>query len=161
MAEFLIFVLVVNGCLVQMAFRQLHKDLEVDRTADFFFPAARLPLLSLAWLAVGAVFLKQYGVGGDRTALALADGVSIVWALFAMAIVLAGIARNVEPLRWAGLVLFAIVSVKVFLHDVASLDTFWRIVAFLILGVVLVAGSFVYLKFREKFTVSPREDAAP
>lgn len=232
---------------------------EVDRTADFFFPAARLPLLSLVWLGVGAIFLRQYAVRGDRTALALAGcvvaavlvklfawdlpawgvderfvagpgyslldaglravdfgaviaflavavavtagprvaeartllavaclstlfayltletnsflaayysglragGVSIVWALFALALVLAGIARNFGPLRWTGLVLFAIVSGKVFLHDLASLDTFWRIVAFLILGVVLIAGSFVYLKFRETFVVVPGGDTTP
>jgi uncharacterized membrane protein len=82
-----------------------------------------------------------------------AGGVSIVWATFALALVLAGIARGIGPLRWAGLVLFAVVSGKVFLHDLASLDTFWRIVAFVILGLLLIAGSFVYLRFRETFTV--------
>jgi uncharacterized membrane protein len=86
-----------------------------------------------------------------------AGGVSIVWAVFALALVLAGIARNVGPLRLVGLGLFAIVSGKVFLHDLASLDTFWRIVAFIILGLLLIAGSFVYLKYREKFTVRAGE----
>jgi uncharacterized membrane protein len=80
-----------------------------------------------------------------------------VWAVFALALVLAGIARNVGPLRLVGLGLFAIVSGKVFLHDLASLDTFWRIVAFIILGLLLIAGSFVYLKYREKFTVRAGE----
>jgi len=245
--------------LAGIAVLLFYVHLEVDRTADFFFPAARLPLLSLVWLGVGAIFLRRYAVRGDRTALALAGcvvaavlvklfawdlpawgvderfvagpgyalldaglravdfgaviaflavavgvtagprvaeartllavaclgtlfayltletnsflaayypglragGVSIVWALFALSLVLAGIARNVGPLRWTGLVLFAIVSGKVFLHDLASLDTFWRIVAFLILGVVLIAGSFVYLRFREKFVVAPGGDTTP
>jgi uncharacterized membrane protein len=234
--------------------------LEVDRTADFFFPAARLPLLSLVWLGIGAIFLARFAVRGERTALALAGGVavavlvklftwdlpawgvderfvagpgysaldaglraldfgaviaflavayavaggpragaearpllavaclgtlfayltletnsflaayypglraggvSIVWAIFALALVVAGIARNFGPLRWAGLVLFAIVSGKVFLHDLASLDTFWRIVAFIILGLLLIAGSFVYLKYRETFTLEADGDAVP
>ncbi len=83
-----------------------------------------------------------------------AGGVSIVWAVFALALVLAGIAKHVGPLRWSGLVLFAVVSVKVFLHDLASLDAFWRIIAFIVLGLLLLAGSFLYLRFRESFSVT-------
>ncbi|MFM7108528.1 MAG: DUF2339 domain-containing protein [Planctomycetaceae bacterium] len=90
-----------------------------------------------------------------------AGGVSIVWALFALALVLAGIARNLWPLRWAGLALFAVVSAKVFLHDLASLDQFWRIVAFVILGLLLLAGSFVYLRFRETFAIASKTGDAP
>lgn len=89
-----------------------------------------------------------------------AGGVSIVWAIFALALILRGIAKNVAGVRYLGLGLFAIVSGKVFFHDLASLDQFWRIVAFVLLGVLLLAGSFVYLKYREKFavTIAAQED---
>jgi uncharacterized membrane protein len=80
-----------------------------------------------------------------------AGGVSIVWAAFALGLILRGIAKNVPGVRYFGLALFAIVSGKVFFHDLASLDAFWRIIAFVLLGVLLLAGSFVYLRYREKF----------
>jgi uncharacterized membrane protein len=80
-----------------------------------------------------------------------AGGVSIVWAAFALGLILRGIAKNVPGVRYFGLALFAIVSGKVFFHDLASLDPFWRIIAFVLLGVLLLAGSFVYLRYREKF----------
>ena len=83
-----------------------------------------------------------------------AGGVSILWAVFALALVLRGIAKNVVALRYLGLALFTIVSLKVFFVDLARLDQFWRIVAFGVLGVLLMAGSFVYLKYREEFTVA-------
>jgi uncharacterized membrane protein len=97
-------------------------------------------------------FLRTYSDG------LRAGGVSIVWALFALALILRGIAKNVSSLRYVGLGLFAIVSAKVFFNDLATLDQFWRIIAFIVLGVLLLAGSFVYLKYREKFAVGGREN---
>jgi uncharacterized membrane protein len=81
-------------------------------------------------------------------------GVSILWALFALALVGRGIARNVAVLRYLGLGLFAVVSWKVFFVDLDQLDQFYRIIAFVILGGLLIAGSFVYLKYREKFATA-------
>lgn len=78
-------------------------------------------------------------------------GVSILWSLFALALILRGIKKNVPALRYLGLALFAIVSWKVFFVDLAQLDQLYRIVAFVLLGVLLLAGSFVYLKYRETF----------
>jgi uncharacterized membrane protein len=84
-----------------------------------------------------------------------AGGVSITWALFALAFLIGGISRRIPALRYCGLALFGIVAVKVFTSDLDSLDSFYRIVAFLILGVLLLVGSFLYLRFRETFSVEP------
>ena len=90
-------------------------------------------------------------------------GVSILWSIFAFTWLLRGIWRNNKPLRYAGLTLFTIVVIKVFFRDLAELDQFYRIIAFIVLGIVVLAGSFVYLKYRETFTLktadSPREPA--
>ncbi len=90
-----------------------------------------------------------------------AGGVSILWSVFAFSWLLRGIWRNERPLRYAGLTLFAIVIGKVFFRDLATLDSFYRIIAFIILGVMVLAGSFIYLKYRETFAVtaaaSPQE----
>jgi hypothetical protein len=80
-----------------------------------------------------------------------AGGVSILWALFALGLLLSGILRNVSALRYAALALFTVVAGKVFFGDLARLDAFYRIIAFLCLGVLVLAASFVYLKFRHTF----------
>lgn len=90
-----------------------------------------------------------------------AGGVSVVWGAYALSFVLVGIAKRLWQLRWAGLVLFAVVSVKVFFNDLASLDSFWRIIAFISLGLILLAGSFLYLRFRETFAVTTPERTPP
>lgn len=87
-------------------------------------------------------------------------GVSILWSIFALAFIMRGIAKNKAMLRYLGLGLFAIVSVKVFFVDLDQLDQFYRIVAFVLLGVLLLAGSFGYLRYRDKFLLQaePRQD---
>jgi uncharacterized membrane protein len=85
-----------------------------------------------------------------------AGGVSITWALFALAFLVVGIRHRLSALRYCGLALFGIVAVKVFTSDLDSLDSFYRIVAFLILGVLLLFGSFLYLRFRETFSTEPQ-----
>ena len=97
-------------------------------------------------------FLSVY-VPGLRS-----GGVSILWSIFAFSWLLQGIWRNVRPLRYAGLALFALVIWKVFFSDLAQLDSFYRIIAFIVLGMMVLAGSFIYLKYRETFAVQNLED---
>ena len=100
-------------------------------------------------------FLYHY-IPGLRT-----GGVSILWTLFALALILRGIWKNLRALRYIGLGLFTIVAGKVFFVDLSQLDQIYRIVAFLVLGILLLVGSFIYLKYRDAFAqkASP-EDAA-
>ncbi len=89
-----------------------------------------------------------------------AGAISILWSVFALALIMRGIAKNEQALRYLGLGLFAVVSVKVFFFDLEQLDQFFRIIAFVLLGLLLLAGSFGYLKFRDKFELQtkPRQD---
>ena len=52
--------------------------------------------------------------------------------------------RQSPPLRWQALVLFGLVVVKVFVYDSSYLERFYRILSFLVLGLVLLIVSFLY-----------------
>lgn len=80
-------------------------------------------------------------------------GVSILWSLFALGLLLRGIGKDVKVVRYLGLGLFAVVAWKVFFVDLSRLDQFYRIVAFILLGILVLCGSFLYLKYRETFAV--------
>ncbi|QDU37194.1 hypothetical protein Mal4_15030 [Maioricimonas rarisocia] len=88
-------------------------------------------------------------------------GISILWSIFALGLILRGISGNVRPLRYVGLTMFGIVTWKVFFVDLQQLDQFYRIVAFIVLGILVLCGSFLYLKFRETFAEETPEDDAP
>lgn len=81
-----------------------------------------------------------------------AGGVSILWSMFALSLLLQGIRHELRPLRYIGLTLFSVVVFKVFLLDLADLDALYRIIAFLILGGLVISGSFLYLRARRTFS---------
>jgi uncharacterized membrane protein len=55
-----------------------------------------------------------------------------------------GLWRRSAFVRWQALVLIAATIVKVFAYDVSELDRAYRILSFIVLGVLLLAISFVY-----------------
>jgi uncharacterized membrane protein len=88
-------------------------------------------------------------------------GISILWSLFALALIVGGIHRSAGQLRFAGLGLFTVVAFKVFLFDLANLDQFYRIIAFILLGILILSGAFLYLKYRQTFAsthTTPSQD---
>lgn len=87
-----------------------------------------------------------------------AGGITALWALFAIAFTSSGIWRNIRPLRYMGLILFAIVAGKVFLFDLSEMPMIFRMVAFLVVGVALLLGSFAYLFANKKFMIETKPE---
>lgn len=88
-------------------------------------------------------------------------GISIFWSLFAIALLLAGILKGRAALRGIGLVLLGGTILKVFFVDLAGLDQLYRIIAFIVLGIVVLVGSFLYFKFSSRFETASDEDRSP
>ena len=72
-------------------------------------------------------------------------------ASFAAAFIAGGIWKQVRPLRLIGLILFAIIVGKVFLVDLAHMPVIYRAIAFLVVGILLLLGSFAYLFASRQF----------
>ncbi len=78
-------------------------------------------------------------------------GVSILWAAFALSLIFFGIQRQFKILRLVGLSLFAVVAYKVFFIDLARLEQVYRILAFMILGLVILGGAYFYMRYQHAF----------
>jgi len=78
-------------------------------------------------------------------------GVSILWSIFALTLVFNGIKRQIAALRLVGLALFALVAWKVFFIDLARLEQIYRIVAFIVLGMLALGGAFFYMRYQQTF----------
>ena len=76
---------------------------------------------------------------------------TIVWAASAFAILTVGIMRRLEAVRYAGLGLLGLAVAKLLFIDTASLATPARVAVFAAVGVLMVAGAFLYLKFKTLF----------
>lgn len=125
-------------------FRLLVGDVRAKLAGQVFGCAALALLFVFLSLEVNT-FLEHY-IPGLR-----AGGVSILWSLFAVGLLLGGIWKDLQRLRYVALGLFAVVAWKVFFSDLARLDQIYRIVAFAVLGVLVLSGSFIYLKYRHAF----------
>jgi uncharacterized membrane protein len=69
---------------------------------------------------------------------------SIAWAVYGIALMIVGFWRHIKTLRFAALGLFAILLVKVFIMDMSTVKSVYRIAAFLATGITLVAVSYLY-----------------
>ncbi|MET0851797.1 MAG: DUF2339 domain-containing protein [Candidatus Rokuibacteriota bacterium] len=114
---------------------------------------ALLIVLSLHWIEHQAIVqraatrARQRGLV-DAVRWQTQVGLSVLWALSAAAALGWGFLRQAAAVRWAGLGLLGVVIGKVFLVDLAAVATAYRIVSFLILGLVLLGVSVLYQKGR-------------
>ncbi len=69
---------------------------------------------------------------------------SALWMAYGAMLMIVGFLRRSAFVRWQALVLIAATIAKVFIYNVSQLDRGYRIVSFIILGVLLLAISFVY-----------------
>ncbi|MBO4491892.1 MAG: DUF2339 domain-containing protein [Lentisphaeria bacterium] len=79
-------------------------------------------------------------------------GVSVWWSLCAVSLVFSGIRWRLKALRIAGIALFAVCAGKVFFADLDGLDQIWRIAAFALIGIVMLSGAVLYIRFKDLFT---------
>jgi len=69
---------------------------------------------------------------------------STLYMAYGAALMAVGFWRRSAFLRWQALALLGFTIGKVFIYDVSELEKAYRIVSFIILGVLLLAISFVY-----------------
>jgi uncharacterized membrane protein len=72
---------------------------------------------------------------------------SIVWALFALILLIIGIVKRIRAARFASIGLLGIVLIKLFFHDLSTLDQLYRIAAFIVVAIIAILSSFLYQRF--------------
>jgi len=75
---------------------------------------------------------------------------SSLWALVGVGTLIAGLVKDKVVLRQAALALLAVTVAKVFLYDLASLTSIYRVASFIALGLLLLAGAFAWQRIRPR-----------
>lgn len=103
-----------------------------------------LSFFSTVWLAVGTNnLLYQLGWADEANA-----GFSVSLGVAGFILMALGMRLHVKTLRMASLVTFGLVLLKLGLVDLWLLPTIGKVVAFIILGVILLVLSFLYQKLK-------------
>ena len=73
---------------------------------------------------------------------------SAAWLVYSLVLFAAGVIRSAPAARYAAIFLFGLSILKIFLRDLSFLDTPYRIVSFLVLGLILLLVSYIYQRYR-------------
>jgi hypothetical protein len=98
---------------------------------------------ALALLYLASILAVTY-IDGQPGQLTL----SALWGTVGLAALLSGIVRDHAHLRTIGLSLLAVTTAKVFVVDLASLDSLTRVGSFVAIGSLLLAGAFAWQRAR-------------
>jgi uncharacterized membrane protein len=109
-------------------------------------------LLYLASIGVVEVFQSGAASVGDGLAPGFAQegqvALSTLWALTGAMMLVVGLSRGVRVARLAGLGLLALAGGKVAVVDLSALDSLYRVVSFVGLGLLLLGSAFAYQRLR-------------
>lgn len=98
--------------------------------ADYFTPVGGR-FISIQW-------------GGD---FARSMTFSIAWALFALSLLIIGFRLDAKGARYAGIGLMGITLLKLFFHDLANIESIYRIGALIVVAIIALGASFLYQRF--------------
>jgi uncharacterized membrane protein len=70
------------------------------------------------------------------------------WSVAGLAALVYGLMRNSRVLRLGGFTLLGLAVSKVFLYDLSTLESLWRVLSFVALGLLLLAGALAYQRMQ-------------
>ena len=76
--------------------------------------------------------------------------VTLLWLLTAVSIFSIGVYRKSVPVRMTSILLMGLTLLKLVLLDSISFSAVQKIIAYVVLGVLLLVVSFFYQKFRKQ-----------
>ena len=75
--------------------------------------------------------------------------ISILWTIFSIVMIAFGFLENQSTLRKSAIGLFVFTMIKVFFWDMSNVSTPYRIISFLVLGLMLISASYLYHRFKD------------
>ncbi|HET7293790.1 MAG TPA: DUF2339 domain-containing protein, partial [Vicinamibacteria bacterium] len=115
---------------------------------------ALLLLFGLLTGETNAYFAMEASAGVANARLMGGLAISVLWSLFATALLASGLGFRNRALFYAAYALFGVAALKVVFVDLAALHTIYRILSFLALGVLLMAGAWLNIRFRARLMPS-------
>ena len=112
---------------------------------NFNIPFGFLLHTSILWIA-SSELINWMDISGSDQSYKL--GLSILWGAYSLLLIVLGLWKKKKYLRIFAIVLFGITLIKLFLYDIASLNTISKTIVFVSLGILLLIISFLYNKYK-------------
>jgi hypothetical protein len=100
-----------------------------------------------------AVLQQSYGNNGIHGAQSTLHNLqqlslSMGWLMYSIGLMLFGILKKLNVIRMFSIGVFGLSILKVFIVDLSFLDTGYRIISFIGLGIILIISSYYYQKYK-------------
>lgn len=76
--------------------------------------------------------------------------ISVIWLMYSLVMLMVGVVAKYKPIRLSALAFFAVTILKVFIIDSANLQQLFRIIAFIVLGTILLVVAYIYQRFKQQ-----------
>jgi uncharacterized membrane protein len=145
----------VLGDLVRRVYANTVSDFERRNAHPVFFTGVHLTGLWLASSELTSWFnlriREEYGMDARSTLRAAKNSfLSVVWTVYALALLVFGIIRKSVVARQFAIVLFGVTVIKAFLYDTSGLSNYYRFISFMTLGVLLLLSGYLYNRFKDR-----------
>lgn len=135
---------------------------ETDAWQALFWVLTPIVLIAAGTFEIIRIFRFEHSVSQRfvRPDLAMHVGLSVLWSLGATIVLSIGIIRLIRSMRYLAIILFAITIMKVMTVDLSYLETIYRVVSFIVLGVLLLLASLFYQRRWKKIQSEPQSPAS-
>ncbi len=132
-----------------------HKILRTDTFNKFaiskFYVGCIMHFFILIVLSNELVHLQtnhnaEYDYYGNNTVYKL--GFTVLWGVYSFIMIAVGMYKKNKIMRISAISLFGITIVKLLIFDTWNLSTGYKVIAYILLGVILLVVSFLYQKFK-------------
>ncbi|MBN1258018.1 MAG: DUF2339 domain-containing protein [Planctomycetes bacterium] len=86
---------------------------------------------------------------------------TVVWGLYAVGLLIIGFWRNLAALRHVGLVLLGVAALKLLFVDMSKVKDILRVISFVVVGVLMIATSYLYHKFGKILIATVEKSTKP
>lgn len=166
----LLIALAIAGCIAAAA-AQWRIDPERPSRVDArgsASPDPRIFVLPVAVVAALLLTLLATSLEASRVALIISGsseaqpvGVTLWWAVFAVALLVAGFVRRWLWVRRSGLLLLAIAGFKAIIVDMAGVPLIGRVASFVAIGLVMLAVAAVYARLERAIAPNTTPNPTP
>lgn len=153
------------GCLLYLMHVLLKKNTFTSRLSKIYSGAIVhvLILIILSAELVHLNILQHYQgpeTGYNGTPAVYRIGLTSLWGIYAFLLFAYGIAKRKQTIRITAISIVGIAVLKLLLADTMRLSTGYKVISYILLGVILLVVAFLYQKFK-KVLFSDEEEPNP
>ena len=103
-----------------------------------------------SWVLIGVSSVAGWSLVSNAVVNSQTHNLTLAWALYAVALIVAGFVATERRQRWCGLAILAAAFVRVGVHDVWGYSDVYKVLTLLALTVICLGLSFLYYKFADR-----------